>query len=551
MKARLVIRTQALCLVFVATQLHGQTNRSAYNPAADFSSISNPNGVWSYGYAATLGGTFNHYFDHFNRDGLNVWRLNLQLDVPLCLHNPTPYTIPLGPFNTPTIGGGVIALHPGPNNEYSVVRFTAPTNGVYHVTGSFFGQDIIGTSTDVHILKNGESIFDGTVSGFGPGSGPSFYTIPTLLEGDYLDFAVGYGPNANFLYDMTGLSAWVSEVCWPIIFTQQPQSVTGPPGGSVTLSATVDGTPPFDYQWLYLGTTPVGGNSPTLTITDLGFDKLGSYYVTVLNCWGLRVWSFPAFVSMSVTNVPPNITVEPTNTTVSEGQTARFNVGVVGEEPLGLWWTHNGSVIPGERQASLVLSNVTLSASGTYQLFATNAWGATNSRLAALTVQQHALPTVAVTSPSSNSTVVIPANLPIQVTGSASKSALLGVQLFVDSQSIAVLSQPPYQFIYKAVNAGPHTITAVATDTNGVQATATLPVRFIQPPVNLSFEANGSVTLSLTVPADVHSLTVEASEDLQQWRTVTNVITSGSSLSLNDRAAPVRTGFYRLRYVLP
>jgi hypothetical protein len=390
------------------------------------------------------------------------------------------------------------------------------------------------------------------VSGFGPGSGPSFYTIPTLLEGDYLDFAVGYGPNANFLYDMTGLSAWVSEVCWPIIFTQQPQSVTGPPGGSVTLSATVDGTPPFDYQWLYLGTTRVGGNSPTLTITDLGFDKLGSYYVTVLNCWGLRVWSFPAFVSMAVTNVPPNITAEPSNTTVLEGQTARLNVGVVGEEPLGFWWTHNGTVIPGVRHPSLLLSNVSLSAAGAYQLFATNAWGSTNSRVATLTVQPNALPTVAITNPSSNSTIVIPANLPIQVSGSSSNSALLGVQLFVDSQSIAVLAQPPYRFNYKATNAGSHTITAVATDTNGVQASATIPVRFALPAVNLSFEVNGSLTLGVTVPADVRSLTIEASGDLQQWRTVTNVMNSGSSLSLNDPAGGSgRAGFYRVRYFLP
>jgi hypothetical protein len=541
-----------LYLICVATGLQAQTNGPVYNPATDFSPTSNPNGVWSYGYAQALSGPMIPYSDNLSRSGLDIWGNDIALGVPLCLHNPTANTIHLDPFVTPTIGGDVVALHPGPNNEYSIVRFTTPADGVYHVTGAFFGQDTNGASTDVHILKSGDPVFEGAVNGFGGGSGPSFYTTLALHTGDHLDFAVGFGGN-NFYYDMTGLAVWISEVCWPIVFVQHPQSATGPPGGEVTLSVEVDGTRPFDYQWYYLGTTPVGGNSPTLTISNLGFDKLGSYYVTVLNCWGLRVWSFPAFVSMTVTNLPPNIAHEPVGATVLQGQTARFNVGVYGQPPLGFWWTHNGIVIPGARQASLVLSNVPMTAVGTYQFFATNAYGFTNSRVATLTVLPNALPTVAVSGPPSNSTVVVPADVPVQVSASGGGSAaLLGAELFVDDELVAAQTQPPYQFTYRATNAGLHTLTAVATDANGVQGLASIPLNFAPPPINLSFEPTGSVTLNLTVPTGVRSLVVDASVDLHQWETVTNVMTSGASFSLNDPAAvAARARFYRVKYFLP
>jgi hypothetical protein len=37
-----------------------------FNAAADFSATKNPNGVWSYGWSPTLGGTFVLDADHQN-----------------------------------------------------------------------------------------------------------------------------------------------------------------------------------------------------------------------------------------------------------------------------------------------------------------------------------------------------------------------------------------------------------------------------------------------------------------------------------------------------
>ena len=41
--------------------------------------------------------------------------------------------------NGSNFGPGEIGLHPGPNGETSVLRFTAPLDGAYAITGSFFG----------------------------------------------------------------------------------------------------------------------------------------------------------------------------------------------------------------------------------------------------------------------------------------------------------------------------------------------------------------------------------------------------------------------------
>ena len=118
-------------------------------------------------------------------------------------------------------------MHPGPGNEFAVIRFTAPGNSVYHLAGSFFGHDLAPTTTDVHILANGTSVFDGAVNGFGPGSGPAFNLSIPLGAGGSIEFAVGFGANHDFHSDSTGLSVQITsdvtvlsmrvsqvELCW-------------------------------------------------------------------------------------------------------------------------------------------------------------------------------------------------------------------------------------------------------------------------------------------------------------------------------------------------
>lgn len=197
------------------------------NVATDFSTTENPNGVWSYGWSATLGSSLVLSTSPRLRDGVNTWPGDLAADGnPASYHNGTDAVILLG-------GGarfepGQFGLHPGPDGEYAVVRYTAPSAGTASLASVFSGQDTTGTSSDVHVLLNGVSLFDAFVDGNGPGSARPFNRTFMLVQGDMLDFAVGFGRNGTFFGDSTALAAVI-----------QPRSVQ-PPGaipepGTLTL----------------------------------------------------------------------------------------------------------------------------------------------------------------------------------------------------------------------------------------------------------------------------------------------------------------------------
>jgi hypothetical protein len=192
----------------------GHTARGA-DAAVDYSTNTNPTGVWSYGYSTTLGGTMTLYTAHEVDSGLDRWRGNVGSDgSPSLLKNDT--AAPITYFSNPTATAqpGQLVEHPGPNGEDCIVRFTAPTAGLYSITANFKGIDITPTSTDVHVLDNGTAIFNDLVNTDG-GAGKSFTTQLSLNAGEKIDFAVGYGSNLNYQFDSTALSAQVNLVPEP------------------------------------------------------------------------------------------------------------------------------------------------------------------------------------------------------------------------------------------------------------------------------------------------------------------------------------------------
>ena len=192
--------------------------RADFDAAADFSSSSNPNGVWSYGYSTTLGGTFNLYTENGDfpnpngsLTGLDYWGQNIGLHNPAVIHNGTGSTILIN--GTATYQPGQLGLHPGPDGEDSIVRFTVSTAATYSLSSSFAGIDTVGTTTDVYVLLNGASLFDGLINGFGANA--SYSQTLALASGDEVDFVVGYGTNHTYFFDSTGLAAHLRAVPEP------------------------------------------------------------------------------------------------------------------------------------------------------------------------------------------------------------------------------------------------------------------------------------------------------------------------------------------------
>jgi hypothetical protein len=191
------------CAILSAVPATAQT----FDPAVDFSTSANPSGVWSYGWTQTLGSSFILDAIRENNSGLDFWEGSIVGDprtlFPYVVHNGTDSTIAV--FGTVSVAAGQLGLHPGPGGEYSVVRWTAPAPGSYSVTAAFRGIDFGPTTTDVHVLQNGVSLFDGAVSALG--SGPTYVGVQSISTGDTIDFVVGYGANQTYFNDSTGLAA--------------------------------------------------------------------------------------------------------------------------------------------------------------------------------------------------------------------------------------------------------------------------------------------------------------------------------------------------------
>jgi len=178
-----------------------------YDAVRDFSISSNPNGVWSYGWEASLGGTLNLYTltDTTTVPGMSVLYKSGDKWTggwPVLGHNDTTKQICV---LTICIPPAYLLLHPGASGEYSVVRWTAPSTGKFLIEGAFAGQDWAGpTTTDVHVLVNSKtSLLSGPITSY---KWPlTFKLIVKVSAGDTVDFAVGVGKDGDLNCDSTGV----------------------------------------------------------------------------------------------------------------------------------------------------------------------------------------------------------------------------------------------------------------------------------------------------------------------------------------------------------
>jgi RHS repeat-associated protein len=220
-----------------------------YDAASQFSGSQNPSGAWSYGYRAS-GGAFTPYTGSANifGAGTSSWsQSSISWCCPSVTHDDTGATLTYQ--NSPNIvqPADTLNLHPGPNGERSVVKWTAPSSGTYNVVGRFQGIDVgTGTTTDVSITHNGAGVFSSAVNG-GGASAP-FSLTRMVSAGDTLEFSVGVGSNGTYNSDSTGLvvtitpAAQVYSAVSDFSAAQNPSGAWSygykPSGGSFTTFAS-------------------------------------------------------------------------------------------------------------------------------------------------------------------------------------------------------------------------------------------------------------------------------------------------------------------------
>ena len=208
-----------------AQPAHNQPRKQSYNANADM--VANETGgapslpfgddnVWSLGYRELLtGADFNelpiHQRSPLGKTATTLFGwAELDKDVPFVTVNPTgasggvdrgdnshgPY--PLEPDQ--------IVMHPGWSaiSKYAVLRWTAPRDGVVDVSTRFTALDI--TTADVHLMKNGSSLFDRIVNN---AAGAKNVNVNARInqvkvsKGDAIEFVVG--PNGICGGDAVGV----------------------------------------------------------------------------------------------------------------------------------------------------------------------------------------------------------------------------------------------------------------------------------------------------------------------------------------------------------
>ena len=175
--------------------------QSLYDATADFSLSQNPNGPWTAGWTSTLGSAFNPFTTGAAAsNGFQVW------NSPAIDTTGLSFAKNLGAvqYGIPT---GSLTLHPGPQNQYAVLRFTAPSTGTYDLSAQFFTGD--SGDTDANILLNGNASSP-LMYAVTTGGNPVFAKQITLNAGDTLDFVVG--SKGSYFSDNTPINIRLTQV---------------------------------------------------------------------------------------------------------------------------------------------------------------------------------------------------------------------------------------------------------------------------------------------------------------------------------------------------
>jgi len=178
-----------------------------YDPSSAFSPTSNPNGVWTYGYEEVpLGSPFILLpvpisVPTLPGPAIDSWQV-AGFGTMGVFHNGTAATQTMATGTDNAIyQQGVLAMHPGPNDQFAMVQFSAPTPGFYTIQGTFEGIDTSMLSTDVYLLHNNVVVINGVVPAAYLAT-DSLSSLPIFLNvGDTLTYAVGGGP----FHDTTAL----------------------------------------------------------------------------------------------------------------------------------------------------------------------------------------------------------------------------------------------------------------------------------------------------------------------------------------------------------
>jgi len=156
-----------------------------------------------------------------------------------------------------------------------------------------------------------------------------------------------------------------------------PQTNTVPVGNNATFSVAATGSTPLFYQWYFGSMLIAGATQSSFTTNSVSYASAGNYSVVVSN---LTTHTASITNVLAVTAGAPTITPTPLPSYVETvGDHLAWVPAITGTQPITNYWFLGSTLVqsnvtPGAN-ASLVLTNIQTTSSGTYTLVVSNVYG--------------------------------------------------------------------------------------------------------------------------------------------------------------------------------
>jgi Concanavalin A-like lectin/glucanases superfamily len=339
------------------------------------------------------------YYDALNQPGpfsFEVWAR------PISVPTGGNYRCPIGnspAFGTATQSGWYVYQTPDVPSEFALVTptgdvFIQTTNYTifnwYHLAGTYDG-------TNMSFYVNGVLIGMQKASAYVANSvaNAQACTLSIGQRGDgYGNFDGELDEAAYYTNTLTlaqiqahyqaGTNMFRNNTEPPLIFTA-PASASFNSGQTAKFSVLADGATPLSYQWLNGASAISGATNSAYSFTCADSDNGSTFSVIITNVYG-AVTSSPATLTVLASL---QIDAQLTSIIRNVGSSAAFEVVAEGAPPITYQW-HNGdgSIIPGQTNSVLWLTNVQASADGSsYYVSVINPQTSVDSFAATLNVQ--------------------------------------------------------------------------------------------------------------------------------------------------------------------
>ncbi len=315
--------------------------------------------------------------------------------------------------NTSPVDSGMVTSHQvtltglAAGTTYYYQVNSTDSNGHHGHGGNGFktlGYSLSGTISPSTGGSGATVTLTGAASATATANSSGAYTFAGLASGTYTvtpsNAGYTFAPvNQNVTVgtaNITGVNFTDNVAATGPTITTQPANQTVTAGQTATFTVVASGTAPLSYQWQKNGANIAGATTASYTTPVTTTAASGSTFDVVVSNTAGSVTSAAVTLTVTAAAVAPTITTQPTNQTVTAGQTATFTVVAAGTAPLSYQWLKNGVNIAGATSASYTTPVTTTADNGsTFRVVVTNTAGTVASSAATLTVNAAAVaPTI-------------------------------------------------------------------------------------------------------------------------------------------------------------